>query len=85
MTSKTIATLLILLAGATAGANLASMAGAPMGAASTDEDFTGEDYTEQASLDTGSWTAPDTGTTMDILTGTESLPVTIRALSSASV
>jgi hypothetical protein len=60
-------------------------AGAPMGAASTDEDFTGEDYTDQASLDTESWTATDTGTTMDILTGTEFLPVTIRALSSASV
>jgi hypothetical protein len=64
-----------------------SMAGAPVGAASTDEDFTGEDYTDQASLDTESWTATDTGTgtTMDILTGTESLPVTIRALSFASV
>lgn len=61
-----------------------SMAVAPVGTAPTDEDFTGDDYTHQASLDTGSWTATDTSTTMDILTGTESLPVTIRALSSAS-
>lgn len=48
---------------------------AAMGAASTDE----------ASLDTGSWTALDTGTTMDMPTGTESLLGTMNALSSASV
>jgi hypothetical protein len=52
-----------------------SMAVAPMAAASTDE----------ASLDTGSWTALDTGTTMDMATGTESLLGTMNALSSASV
>ena len=62
-----------------------SMAVAPMGRASTDEDFTEEDFTDLASLDSGSWTATDTGTTMGIPTGTESPLVTIRALSSASV
>jgi hypothetical protein len=55
-----------------------SMAVAPMGAA-----FTDEASTDEASLDTGSWTATDT--TTDLPTGTESLLVTMNALSSASV
>ena len=58
----------------------ASMAATPMEAP-----FTDEDPTEEASLDTGSWMAPDTITTVDFPTGTESLLVTMRALSSASV
>jgi hypothetical protein len=53
---------------------------APMGAASTDEDST-----DEASSDTGSWTALDTGTTMDMPIGTESLLGMMNALSSASV
>ena len=114
MAPKTIATLLILFALSTMGANDASAQGrglgtagrvaavseaaafrvgavanfrdaAPIGTASTDEAFTDEDSTDQASLDLESWMAPDTGTTMGIPTGTESPPVTIRALSSASV
>ena len=60
-----------------------SMAVAPMGAAFTDEAFTDEASTDEASLDTGSWTATDT--TTDLPTGTESLLVTMNALSSASV
>ena len=56
------------------------MAATPMGAASTDED-----PTEEASVDTGSWMATDTITTVDFPTGTESLLVTMSALSSASV
>ena len=48
-----------------------------------DEASTDEDSTDQASLDSGLMTA--TGTVMDILTGTESLPVMTRALSFASV
>jgi hypothetical protein len=55
-----------------------SMAVAPMGAA-----FTDEASTDEASLDMGSWTATDT--TTDLPTGTESLLVTMNALSSASV
>ena len=50
------------------------------GAASTDED-----PTEEASLDTGSWTATGTITAVDFPTGTESLLVTMSALCSASV
>ena len=99
MIPKTIATLLILFAFATVSANLASaqgtgfkgngsmgeavaasMAATPMGAASTDED-----PTEEASVDTGSWTATGTITAVDFPTGTESLLVTMSALSSASV
>ena len=100
MIPKTIATLLILFAFATVSANLASaqgtgfkwqriqwgeavaasMAATPMGAASTDED-----PTEEASVYTGSWTATGTITTVDFPTGTESLLVTMSALSSASV
>lgn len=57
-----------------------SMAVAPMGAASTDEDST-----DEASLATDSWTATGTVTTMDMPTGTESLLVTMNVLSSASV
>ena len=57
----------------------ASMAATPMEAASTDED-----PTEEASVDTGSWTATGTITT-GVPTGTESLLVTMSALSSASV
>ena len=53
------------------------------GTASMDEASTEEDSTDQASLDSGLMTA--TGTVMDILTGTESLPVMTRALSFASV
>ena len=56
----------------------ASMSATPMEAASTDED-----PTEEAS--SGSWMAPDTITTVDFPTGTESLLVTMRARSSASV
>ena len=58
----------------------ASMAATPTGAASTDED-----PTEEASVYTGSWTATGTITTVDLPTGTESLLVTMSALSSASV
>jgi len=56
----------------------AYMAATPMGEASTDED-----PTEEASAYTDSWTA--TVTTVDFPTGTESLLVTMSALSSASV
>ena len=62
-----------------------SVAVAPMARASTDEDSTDKDSKDKASLDLGSWTAPGTGTIMDMPTGTESLPVTMSALSSASV
>jgi hypothetical protein len=41
--------------------------------------------TDEVSVDTGSWAATDTATTMDMATGTESLPVTTSALSSAGV
>jgi len=58
----------------------ASIAATPMGAAST-----GEDPTEEASVYPGSWTATDTITTVELPTGTESLLVTMSALSSASV
>ena len=62
-----------------------SRAVALMGTASTDEASTGEASTGEASLDSGSWTATDPGTATDIPTGTESLRVTMNALSSASV
>jgi hypothetical protein len=58
----------------------AYMAVTPMGEASTDED-----PTEEASVYTGSWTATVTITAVDFPTGTESLLVTMSALSSASV
>jgi hypothetical protein len=58
----------------------ASIAATPMEAASTDGD-----PTEEASVCTGSWTATGTITTVDFPTGTESLLVTMSALSSASV
>ena len=100
MIPKKIAALLILFAFATASANSALAQGAgfntkggggglhsrnshgaaSMGAASTDED-----PTEEASLDTGSWTATGTITAVDFPTGTESLLVTMSALCSASV
>ena len=99
MITRIIATLLILSAFATVSANLASAQGTDFrrdgfnrggggsfhgrGSGSTDEDST-----EEASVDW--WTATGTMTTgtmttVDFPTGTESLPVTIRALSSASV
>ena len=43
------------------------------------------DKADKASVDTGSEAATGTATTMDMATGTESIPVTMSALSSASV
>jgi hypothetical protein len=64
-----------------------SVVAATMGRASTDEDSTDEDSMDKAWLALGSGTAPgtDMGMMMDMPTGTESLPVTTSALSSASV
>ena len=92
MAQKTIATLLILSAFAIAGANSASAEGGGFRAvasmmevvASTDEASTNEAPPSSWAA-TGSWAATDTATTMDMTTGTESLPVTMSALSSASV
>ena len=53
-------------------------------AASASDQKPDKDSKDKASLDLGSWTAPGTGTIMDMPTGTESLPVTMSALSSAS-
>ena len=56
-----------------------------MAEASMDEASTDEAPTDEASVYTGSWMATDTITTVDLPTGTESLLVTMSALSSASV
>ena len=104
MTPKTVATLLILSAFATAGANSASAqdSASPQGAVRGDGfqgggggsfqggNFPGgglnrQGFPDKAPMDTGSGAATGMATTMDMATGTESLPVTMSALSSASV
>jgi hypothetical protein len=85
MKPKTIAKLLILSAFATAGANSASAPGEGFKIGvfgGGDRDGGGF----HGRLVVGSWAAAtDTATTMDMATGTESLPVTTSAISSASV
>jgi hypothetical protein len=63
------------------------MAAVSMAVAFTGEAFTDEASMDEVSADTGSWAATDTitDTAMDMATGMESLPVTMIALSSASV
>ena len=90
MIPKTIATLLILFAFITVSANLASAQGTAFnrgggGSLHSRNSHGGGDPTEEASVYPGSWTATGTITTVDFPTGTESLPVTMSALSSASV
>jgi hypothetical protein len=63
----------------------ASKAATSLAAASPDKASPDKASPDKAPMDTGSGAATGTATTMDMATGTESLPVTLSALSSASV